>query len=51
MAIDDQSQCAEGRPRHAEGSAKDISIRYSKYTWETACKGVDDSLLSRAATM
>ena len=26
-------------------------IRYSKYTWKTACKGVDDSLLSRAATM
>ncbi len=26
-------------------------IRYSKYTWKTACKGVDDYLLSRAATM
>ena len=51
MAIDDQSQCAEDRPRHAEGSAKDTSIRYSKYKWKTACKGVDDSLLSRAATM
>lgn len=33
MAIDDQSQCAEGRPRHAEGSSKDTSIRYSKYAW------------------
>ena len=51
MAIDDQSQCAEGRPRHAEGNAKDTRIRYSKYTWKTACKGVDNYLLSRAATM
>ena len=26
-------------------------IRYSKYTWNPAYKGVDDYLLSRAATM
>lgn len=26
-------------------------IRYSKYTWNPAYKGVDDYLLSRVATM
>ena len=26
-------------------------IRYSKYTWNPAYKGVDDYLLSQAATM
>ena len=26
-------------------------IRYSKYTWNPAYKGVDDYFLSRAATM
>ena len=31
--------------------SKDTRIRYSKYTWKAACKGVDDYLLSRAATM
>lgn len=28
-----------------------VDIRYSKYTWNPAYKGVDDYLLSQAATM
>ena len=30
---------------------KILGIRYSKYTWNPAYKGVDDYLLSQAATM
>ena len=39
MAIDDQSQCAEGRPHHAEGSAEDTGHPLCKVHMEPRLQG------------
>jgi len=39
MAIDDQPQCAEGRPHHAEGSAEDTGHSLFKVHMESRLQG------------
>lgn len=39
MAIDDQSQCEEGRSHHAEGSAEDTGHSLCKVHMESRLQG------------